>query len=99
MIINFSRKGGFTGILIEIHLDSDTLSNDDEIWIKRKIEESNFFKLKGTRNNPPSGADRFVYNLKIVTETDQNQIEFTEESMPKGLEELVHYLINYARKR
>jgi hypothetical protein len=98
MIIDLYRRGGFTGIPVSIHLDTDSLTDSDQDQIPKIIQEIDFFNFKVPPILEKPAADRFTYNLKIVNGNEQNQVEFNEDSHISGLNTLVSLLMKHSRK-
>lgn len=98
-IVAFERSGGFAGINYSVKIDSDTLSNEEFIQLKKLIEDTDFFSLKANEISSTNTPDQFNYKIEIVKGDLKNTIEFGDSNIPDRLAPLVNYLSNKARKR
>jgi len=81
MKIELQRSGGFAGIRVPpVVVDTDSLSPQQRESIERAIQESNFFALPARPADPPGGADRFQYQLKIANEGREHVVSVSEGS-------------------
>lgn len=89
--IRFERSGGFAGIITGNTIDSLQLKRNESKMLQSMIEDACFFSLpagKITANQP----DRFSYKITIESAGKKHMVEFSQESVPEGLKNLVQYL-------
>jgi hypothetical protein len=96
IIINLQRSGGMINLLpINYTLDSNLLSDNEEIKLKELIENSNFYNLKNESLLSKKGADYYVYKIMIERNGTSKNINTTSFSMPKELKDLISFVIDY----
>ena len=95
--IHFERSGGFAGITQTLELKSDTLSLEDQDYLRKLIDTSGFFDLK---EETDSGApDQFNYKITIKTGDKENTLETGDVDMKEELRPLIDYLTDKMRHR
>ena len=94
--IRFERSGGFTGIITDKTVDSLQLKKNEIIMLKGMIEDAHFFSLPAGKTTA-SHPDIFSYKITIESAGRKHMVEFSQESVPEGLQDLVQYLNKKAR--
>jgi len=89
--IRFERSGGFTGIITDKTVDSLQLKEKESKMLQSMIEDARFFSLPAGKTTA-SHPDRFSYKITIETAGKKHMVEFSQESVPEGLQDLVQYL-------
>jgi len=93
--IRFTRHGGFTGIPLNVTVDTDSLSTEQIATLRRLLEDAKFFELPATAGS--RGADQFQYRIAVEAGSRRHQIEVGDQSMPDSLEPLIEFLTDLGR--
>ncbi len=95
--IYFERSGGFAGIEQSIEISSDTLSAEDQDYLRKMIDTSGFFDLKeASETNLP---DQFNYVITIKSGSLEKTIRTGDANMPDALRPVVDYMTTMMRNR
>ena len=96
MHITIKRSGGFTGIPVQAVVDTSSLPADQAEAIENMLGEAHFFELP---SDPAQAneADRFTYELKVVSDEGEHTVTFSEQNAPVAINTLVRHLTILAR--
>jgi hypothetical protein len=94
MHIEYDRQGGFTGIPLTCHIDTDALPHKIANELLQMIDDSGFFAMQpGEIVAPPAGPpDVFFYRLSISDSGQSNTLSFNDISAPDSLRPLLGQL-------
>ncbi len=95
--LEFERTGGFTGIPVTVQIDSDKLSSEEVLRLKRLIEESGILTLDNAEESAESRADAFHYLIIIQDSTHTYKVVLPEVSVSEKIQPLIRYLQRKAR--
>ncbi len=97
MRIYFKRSGGFAGMQLRANLDTASLSDEEAETIEQMLADINFFDLP---NEPGAigGADRFFYELKVVSGEEEHTVCFTDDEPSVKAVALLQHLTMIARR-
>ena len=99
MKVYFERSGGFAGIRTSVSLDTDNMSQDESAQLHQMCNNMNFFNLPSKLDARTGAADLFRYKITVESKDGTHTVETTDLSMTPGLENLVNYLSDKARKQ
>ncbi len=99
MRIHFERSGGFTGLALAATVESDTLSQQDELRLRELIDEAGFFELPAVLHDTASVADQFRYKVTVEMAGRSHTVEASEGAVPPPLRPLLEWLGRAARRR
>ncbi len=97
MHIYFKRSGGFSGIPVRADLDTALLPADEAETIEQMLDAVNFFELPSALDQGRE-ADRFSYEVKVVSGDVEHTVCFSERSAPVEINTLVRHLTILARR-
>lgn len=97
MHIYFKRSGGFMGLSLKTDLDTSSLSDEEAQAIEQLLADACFFELP-SHLTQESGADRFTYELTVVSEEEEHTVYFSEQNAPDEINLLVRHLTALARR-
>lgn len=97
--IYFERTGGFAGLRFSTDVDSQSLGEDESLWLEQEIDRAGFFTLPPRIQSPGGGVDRFEYHITVVEEHREYSVEVSEAAMPDSLRPLVEHLERLMRTR
>jgi hypothetical protein len=99
IVINLQRSGGFGNLLpVNYTLDSDLLSNEENIKLQALVKNSNFYNLKNESISSKKGADYYVYKITVENNGTSKNINTTDFSMPKELKDLISFVMDVYKK-
>ncbi|RRJ66038.1 hypothetical protein EHV15_26330 [Paenibacillus oralis] len=99
MKLAFQSTGGFLGLRLSYHIESDDLPKEKATRLIRLVEESRFFEVsqyglsKVEMNRLP---DVINYSLSITKDGTSNTLHFNDVTMPEKLQPLVSYIRDLA---
>ena len=97
MQIYFKRSGGFMGLSVQTELDTSSLPPDQAEAIENMLVEANFFDLPSDLTQVDT-ADRFTYELTVVSEDTEHTVCFSEQDAPLEINMLVRHLTLMSRR-
>lgn len=97
MYIYFKRSGGFTGIPVQAEVDTSSLPADQAEAIENMLVDAHFFELPSDPTQV-NEADRFSYELKVVSDEVEHTVYFSEQNAPVEINTLVRHLTILARR-
>lgn len=97
MHIFFKRSGGFTGIPVQAEVDTSSLPADQAEAIENMLVDAHFFELPSDPTQV-NEADRFTYELKVVSDEVEHTVYFSEQNAPGEINTLVRHLTILARR-
>lgn len=96
--ITFERSGGFGGLTLRTEVDLAGLDDDERRRFNELLAGLDLPALARQKRQPPTGADRYQYDLKVVGSGErQYDLSFGEQSVPSELQPLVQKLLDHAR--
>jgi len=95
--IHLRRTGGFSGLVLNATVDTESLPPVDARDLHTMVEAAKFFDLPSKVGTSALGADRFSYVLTIEAEGRSHTVEMGEGAVPEGLSPLVRRLMVLAR--
>jgi hypothetical protein len=98
MQIYFKRSGGFVGRQLQVTLDTSSLPAAEAEIIEQMLMDANFFEMPSGPAEV-SGADRFIYELKVVSEESEHTVLISEEEATTELDSLLRQLTVLARRQ
>lgn len=97
MTIEFSKSGGFAGIVRPpFRVDLADLPPKEAERVKGMVENAHFWTLRPRAAGP--GADRFQYAITVESDGRKNSLRVSDGAIPEELEPLVEYLVEAARR-
>lgn len=97
MRIEFERSGGFTGMLVQITIDTDALPAQDAEVLHNLVESANFFDLPEQITPPSPGADQFQYKVTVEEGEQRHKVATSDRAAPDSLQPLLRELTLRAR--
>jgi hypothetical protein len=97
MRIEVLRSGGFANIWRRAEIDTDELPPDRAEEYERLVAGIDFDAVK--RGTSPSGADRFVYDVRIERDAGTEALHVSEADAPPALRELISHVLAEQRGR
>ncbi|NIR45391.1 MAG: hypothetical protein GWN99_13315 [Gemmatimonadetes bacterium] len=97
MRIEFERSGGVAGLRLSLSIDTDTLPEAEAEEIEKLVEASGFFEMP-ERTGTPSGADAFVYRVKVESAERAHTVTTSDIDAPSELSPLLERLERLARR-
>lgn len=97
MHIYFKRSGGFMGMQLSADLDTSSLPPKEAEAIEQMLADARFFDLP-TDPAQVSGADRFTYELTVISEEFEHTVYFSEQDAPLEINSLLQQLTILARR-
>ncbi|WP_416666370.1 protealysin inhibitor emfourin [Egbenema bharatensis] len=97
MQVSFERRGGFTGIPIEVTVNTAALSPEETAQLHRLVEAARFFDLPAQMNDLPQ-PDRFYYKVTVWQGDRQHTVRVGESAVPPPLYPLLDWLMEAARR-
>ena len=97
--IEFSRYGGFTGVQLNVELDSQSLSLEEIAHIRDLVEKADFFNLPSSLKGSVFGRDQFQYKITVQEENRRHSVWVEEGAASEGLRLLLGYLTQRAKTR
>ncbi len=95
MLVQFERRGGFTGIRKDTKLDTGSLPSEKAQELLELINKADFFNLPEKFPLPKRGADYFQYRLTIEKEGKKHTVEVSDPEAPATLRPLLQFLLKY----
>jgi hypothetical protein len=98
MQIQFSCTGGIANLNLKYECEIQKLPNEKAEKLLDLLKESRMLEIKSMNeaNVSPSGADAFIYLLKIENGTEKLAFSYTDVTAPKEVQPLLEYLRNLA---
>ena len=97
MYIYFKRSGGFMGISVQTEVDTSSLPADEAEAIEHMLDKANFFDLPSDPNRVKE-ADRFTYELTVISDNTEHTVYFSEQDAPLEINTLVRQLTLLSRR-
>jgi hypothetical protein len=97
MHIYFKRSGGYMGIPVTADLDTTALPTEEADAIEQMLDKANFFDLPSDPDLS-GGADRFIFELTVVSKEMKHTVYFSEQNAPAEIDPLVRQLTLLARR-
>lgn len=94
--IRFERSGGFAGILMEVEIDSKSLSTKELKELQDLIDKSGFFELKNDTTTVRL-PDQFRYKITIDYKGKRQTHDFVDSAVPGSCSPLINYLLQKTR--
>jgi hypothetical protein len=100
MRVEFVRSGGFAGMRLAASFDTQSMSNEDAAMLEKLLKDADFFNLSESDFAPPTGADRFQYQIKVSREEGEHTLVISESSLTErgALRALLDFLTALARR-
>jgi len=99
MKIHFERSGGFAGMMTNVVIDAESLTDEERQAIMAHVSNAEFFALPPEIADPSTtGADRYNYRITIEFDGRTHTVECTDGSAPASLVPLLDWLNNAARR-
>ena len=93
MRIDFESSGGYAGITLRYHADTEELRQEVANEIRRLVEESHFFDLSQEERKETSRTpDAVAYSLSLREAGRQKILTFTDVTAPHDLKPLLALL-------
>lgn len=96
MHIYLKRSGGFMGMPLQTDLDTSALPAEEAEAIEQMLVDACFFDLPSD-SAQVNAADRFTYEMKVVSEEVEHTVYFSEQNAPVEMTTLVRRLTILAR--
>ncbi len=95
MRIEFKASGGFAGMNIDAHAETDAFNAEQLEELERLIQMSAFFETKqGFFHRPRSGPGEIaVYRLKMQDEERKNSLSFSDMDMQPEMSKLFNFVL------
>lgn len=99
MKILFERTGGFSGIRVNVRIDTDSLPQDEANELLEMVRSSGYFNLPAviSPTSQISGADQFIYKITVEDEGREHTVQMTDGAVPDELQQLILKLVRIAR--
>ena len=98
MWIYFERTGGLAGMMLNVTIDTGSLSQDEARYLLEMIDRARFFELPAEMTGIQKGADQFLYRITVESEGRQHTVQRSETDVPMSLRPLLEWLIKAARR-
>ncbi|PSB09593.1 hypothetical protein C7B76_25085 [filamentous cyanobacterium CCP2] len=98
MQVSFTRTGGFTGIPLNITVDTRSLPFDRANQLRHLVERASFFDLPAALP-APALPDRFQYEITAQKGDRQHTVTVSEATIPATLKPLIDWLMEEVRGR
>ena len=89
MKIQLKRTGGFTGIPLNVTIDTDQYEEEERKTLAELVEAAQFFSLPEKIQSASPGADRFQYRITVETPEKSHTVEVGESAAPDPLQSLI----------
>ena len=100
MRIEFVRTGGFSGLRLELSLDTNELDFSQASELEALVHDSGFFDLRLPRADRTPGADRLQYRLRISSPAGgDREAVLRDADVPQRLLPLLAHLTSLALNR
>ncbi len=99
MHIDFTRSGGFGGLLLKVSVDLEQLAAEEADLVQKLIDQAGFFELPARLEAAGQGADRFEYRVSITAQNRSNTVVMSETAVPDRVQPLIDRLTSMARSR
>jgi hypothetical protein len=96
--IDLVRSGGFAGLETTVSLDAATLPREEADELGRLVDRADLPRHPRPPGPPPSGADRFQYDLAIVRGDERRTASLTEADLTPELRKLVRRVLELGRR-
>jgi hypothetical protein len=97
MRIEFERTGGFAGMQLSTHVDTEDLAPRDAELLESAVEAAKVDQLPRRLISAAPGADRFQYHLVVEQGDERYEVEVSEAVVPDSLRPLIEHLSMLAR--
>jgi hypothetical protein len=101
MRVQFTTEGGiahFPGLSRPVVIDSDQLSQEEEIKLRQLVEAARFFDLPEKAVPPPRGAaDYYRYTITIEEGGRQHTVQLSDPVQEPALQQLLVFLRTKAK--
>lgn len=98
MKILLKRTGGFTGIPLNVAIDTDQRPEEERKTLSALVGAAQFFSLPAKIPSPGRGADRFQYRITVETPQKSHTVEVGESAVPDSLQPLIAHVISLGRE-
>lgn len=97
MQITIKRSGGFTGIPVQVEVDTTSLPADQAEAIENMLLDAHFFEIPSDPGQA-NEVDRFTYELKVISDEVEHTVYFSEQNALVEINTLVRHLTILARR-
>ena len=97
MKIQLKRTGGFTGIPLNVAIDTNQYEEDEKNALSALVDAAHFFSLPEIIPSTSPGADRFEYRITVETSGKSHTVEVGESAVPDSLQPLIMRVISQGR--
>ncbi len=97
--IDLVRSGGLGGLSLGASVDVAGLPPDAAAAVRDALSRVDLAALSDRPPGPPSGADRFQYDLTVTTGDRSQSVSLQESEVPAELRPLIKALLPLARPR
>ena len=97
MKIQLKRTGGFTGIPLNVAIDTDQYEDDEKNALSALVDAAHFFSLPEKIQSAGPGADRFQYRITVETSGKSHTVDVGESAVPDSLQPLIMRVISQGR--
>lgn len=94
--IDFVRTGGLGGLRLSASVDVDALPPDAASRVREALGGVDLTALAARPPGPPSGADRFQYDIRVTDGSGMHAITALEPDTPPELRRLIDALVPLA---
>lgn len=91
------QSGGLAGLTLVAELDVDDLAPDTAVLVRRALDTIDLPTLAAQPPPPPTGPDRFSYELTVEGRGERQCLKLQEPEVPSGLRPLLSALLPLAR--
>jgi hypothetical protein len=93
------QSGGLAGLTLVAEVDVDDLPPDDAVAVRRALDTVDLPALAARTPPPPSGPDRFSYELTVDGRGERRCLKLQEPEIPDELRPVLTALLPLARPR
>ncbi len=97
MKILLRRTGGFTGIPLNVTIDTDQYPEEERKTLSALVGAAQFFSLPAKIPSASRERDRFQYQITVETPQKSHTVEVGESAVPGSLQPLIERLISLGR--
>jgi hypothetical protein len=95
--LHLVQSGGLAGLTLVAEVDVDDLPADAAVLVRRVLDTVDLSALAARPPPPPTGPDRFSYELTVECAGERRCVKVQEPEVPPALRPLLSTLLPLAR--